>query len=1067
MRDSSNFPSSFSLQSHKRVVVSLLVATGFCSAACAQVATTTVLSISTPLVAVGVPALLTATVTDANSHTVSPGTVTFYDGSRNLGSAQIVARSGGAYPEGTANLKTASFSPGTNSITAVFAATLNDLTSTSSAVTVTVTGKNATAMSLSVSGGQGDYALTTGLHAFGTGLPTGNVDFLNAYTSTALGSLPLSGATFTPDLSISGGPFPGGPGGLATGDFNGDGFLDLVTSNGGEDYYVELGQGDGTFKTGTSGVVFRTLSVHVGDFNNDGKLDLAFFVFANANPVVVFLGNGDGTFQRQVGYGPQAMSAGDGCVGDFNRDGNLDIAITDLSGHVAIFLGNGDGTFQTEKTYATDAVPAAIRTGDVNGDGILDLVVTADGSAKVDVLLGKGDGTFAAAEAYPFGESNGAPYNGGGPYIAVGDMNGDGVADVVLAKSNSNSIYVALGSRGGALETPVVYSVGETPGQPVIADINQDGKADIALPIVGSDPSFGSTTGTIEVLLGNGNGTFQPATTDLSGLWDPQFMVSGDFNGDGRPDLVTGNFEQYVALNGQTATLQLAGVDLPETGPVLLEASYPGDGSFAASASLPTGEEQYTVNYAGGFAAGGAGLQLNNGATIAGSTLELTNGGMNEATSAFASTPVNVQTFSTDFVFTIGPVSGLAGDGFTFTLQNTGPGAVGGLGGGLGYEGIHKSVAIKFDIYNNAGEGTNSTGLYIDGAAPTVPAVQIPISTLTNSFNLRSGAPIEAHISYNGTYLTLTLTAISSDSGDVSPGTWSYSWPVNIPAAVGGTTAYAGFTGATGGRTSTETISLWSYTGGPAGFLDPANLQFNGSAGVGTASNVWPGTVLLTQGGTDEAGSVFYKTPQNVQAFATDFSFIIYNPSPGGGPSADGFTFTIQNAGASALGGLGGALGYKGIPKSVAVKFDLFNDAGEGNNSTGLYIDGAKPTVPAIDLTPSGLNLHAAPDEIFLGPGGFETPFATGDTFEAHMTYDGTNLTLTIVDLSFLTNGMAPLNLSGYSNVPGTVTFTYSWPIDIPSTVGGTTAYVGFTGGTGGLVSQDGIFSWTYLPAVQ
>jgi hypothetical protein len=158
----------------------------------------------------------------------------------------------------------------------------------------------------------------------------------------------------------------------------------------------------------------------------------------------------------------------------------------------------------------------------------------------------------------------------------------------------------------------------------------------------------------------------------------------------------------------------------------------------------------------------------------------------------------------------------------------------------------------------------------------------------------------------------------------------------------------------------------------------------------------------------------------NVQQFTTDFTFQI---SPA---DADGFAFVLQNAGLTAVGANGSGLGYSGIGTSVAVKFDLYNTNGEGNNSTGFYTNGAMPSTPAQDMSASGVNLHS------------------GNTMSAHLVYDGTTLTLTITDLVT------------------TATFTTSAAINIPTTVGGNTAYAGFTGGTGGYTAGQKILSWTY-----
>ena len=159
----------------------------------------------------------------------------------------------------------------------------------------------------------------------------------------------------------------------------------------------------------------------------------------------------------------------------------------------------------------------------------------------------------------------------------------------------------------------------------------------------------------------------------------------------------------------------------------------------------------------------------------------------------------------------------------------------------------------------------------------------------------------------------------------------------------------------------------------------------------------------------------------NIQSFTQDFSFQMSDAY------ADGMTFVLQNAGTSAVGSGAGALGYAPIPTSVAVKFDLWNNQGEGTDSTGLYINGASPTVPAVDMTGSGVDLHG------------------GHVFNVHMTYDGNTLAMTITDASTQQS------------------FATSWAIDIPGTVGGATAYAGFTGGTGGAGSFQGVLNWTLI----
>ncbi len=263
--------------------------------------TTTQLTVSSPTVAVGVPALLTATVTDAASHSVHQGTVTFYAGSRSLGSAQIVSGSSGAFPQGTANLKTASFAPGSNSITAVFSGTRSDLKSTSAAKTLTVTGKSETTLALSGYVTGTDFWLPATVRAAGVNPPGGSVDYTHIFDGAVIGTKSLSGAKWKPDFVVKSEPVLGSnPHSSATsGDFNGDGFLDIV--NGGP--AVALGNGDGTFQ---KPIVYPTKEsakyIHAADFNNDGRLDLAIGIVGanNTVEVAVLLGNNDGTFQSQI-----------------------------------------------------------------------------------------------------------------------------------------------------------------------------------------------------------------------------------------------------------------------------------------------------------------------------------------------------------------------------------------------------------------------------------------------------------------------------------------------------------------------------------------------------------------------------------------------------------------------------------------------------------------------------------------------------------------------------------------------------------------------------------------------
>jgi hypothetical protein len=319
------------------------------------------------------------------------------------------------------------------------------------------------------------------------------------------------------------------PDSAAAGDFNGDGKLDLAVANeGSNNVSILLGKSDGTFQAAVDyGAGSNPSSVAVGDFRDDGKLDL---VVANdgSDNVSILLGNGDGTFQAAVNYGvgsaPTSVA-----VGDFNGDGKLDLAVVnELSNNFSILLGNGDGTFQAAVNYGAGLSLFSVAVGDFNGDGKLDLAVASGGSDYVSVLLGNGDGTFKTAVQYVAGLE---PIS-----VAVADFNGDGKLDLAVANYESNNVSILLGKGDGTFQAAVDYGIGTenypaTPGSVAVGDFNGDGKLDLVVGGVESD-----NVSVVSVLLGNGDGTFQAAVNYGAGAGQTSVAV-GDFNGDGRLDL--------------------------------------------------------------------------------------------------------------------------------------------------------------------------------------------------------------------------------------------------------------------------------------------------------------------------------------------------------------------------------------------------------------------------------------------------------------------------------------------------------------------------------------------------
>jgi hypothetical protein len=345
---------------------------------------------------------------------------------------------------------------------------------------------------------------------------------------------PCAGFAFDPPLTS---PESVGinPLSVALGDFNGDGKLDLATPS----YNINrvtilMGDGAGDFTpaaTSPENTGAGPFAVAVGDFNLDGKSDLAVANQA-AGTVTILLGNGTGDF-TEPSSSPE--TAGDFpnsiAIGDFNRDGKPDLAVANAgSNNVTILLGNGMGDFTQPGTSpeAVGTAPRSVAVGDFNLDGRLDLATANRNSNNVTILLGDGTGNFT-------GTTTTSETPGTSPVsVAVGDFNLDGKPDLARANEGLDNVTILLGDGMGGFTTIGASVVGDTPISVAVGDFNLDGKPDLAVANIGAD--------NVTILLGDGLGNFPPATNPSESAGDgPAFVAVGDISRDGKPDLAVAN----------------------------------------------------------------------------------------------------------------------------------------------------------------------------------------------------------------------------------------------------------------------------------------------------------------------------------------------------------------------------------------------------------------------------------------------------------------------------------------------------------------------------------------------
>lgn len=622
-----------------------------------------------------------------------------------------------------------------------------------------------------------------------------------------------------------------------------------------------------------------------GDFNNDGKLDLAVALGSN---VYVLLGDGDGTFPPAIGSAGPAGSTITGLyVADFNGDGNLDLIVTGSKGtsqsFVATLFGKGDGTFMPPvETDFSGSIPTTAVLADFNGDGVLDLVYAT--ASSIQTLLGNANGSFHTGPSSPLSQI-------GLGAVATGDFNNDGNLDLVVTvydpfTTGIDFVGVMLGNGDGSFGTLAALSgtgsafAGAITA--VVGDFNGDGNLDIA---TGIQTAGATIQGFIQISLGNGDGTFQSASyvPNVNSVTTP--LLVGDFNGDGNLDLATGGAIYFGQGNGSFPQFQ-GSTNVPT---FVLAGDVNGDGS------LDIIDETVTLNGTTVLTKVGLELQIPPTPDFKG------------IVTPFSATLIPGGSMS--FSVTVEPLHGFTGDVI------------------LGVTGLPAGITPSYNpVLVPGGNGTSTVTL---SAATTVPLGTYSVTLTGNSGSL-------SH------WTTLPLS-VSNSVGD-----WTgYAVQQTQNIAPGGTATYTIVTSSLNGFDGNIGLNVSGLPPGATASFNPPTITGGSGSSVlsvfTTGGTPQPQIFNLTITGTD--GTLVHSTLVylGVRSGAGDFSGTL-TPSQvtvaAGGSALYGVTLSPVNGGAGDV-----TLTASGLPAGASVMFSAPTILGS-NGSSAMTVTTSSGTPP-------------------------------------------------------------------------------------------------------------------------